>query len=175
MVVLRDMTLSDVDDYVRWFTTDVGWMKMDAPWETEIGDPEDERKSWNEYFKSVQGAPDDAVRWKFEIELDGRHIGWVSRYSYLDYLDNSEEIPAVGIDIPEEDVHNTGVGTEALRLYLDYLGEHGFRSFYTQTWAGNTVMLRVAEKLGFREVCRKEDYRVVDGEAYDAITLRLDR
>jgi len=63
MIVLRDMIRSDIDDYVRWFTTDTEWMKMDAPWESEIGVEEDERKSWNEYFKSVQGLADDAVRW----------------------------------------------------------------------------------------------------------------
>lgn len=174
MIVLRDMKKSDVDDYVRWFTTDTEWMKMDAPWESEIGSEEDERKNWNEYFDSVQGLADDAVRWKYEIELDGRHIGWVSRYTYLEYLDNPEDIPAVGIDIPETDVHGSGVGTQALRQFLEYLQSHGFRSFYTQTWFGNAPMLRVAEKLGFKEVCRKENHRTVDGETYDALTLRLD-
>jgi RimJ/RimL family protein N-acetyltransferase len=174
MVVLRDMILSDVDDYVRWFTSDTEWMKMDAPWEAEISSEEDERKSWNEYFKSVQGEPADAVRWKYELELDGRHIGWVSRYTYLDYLENPDDIPAVGIDIPEADVCGKGVGTEALRQFIDYLRNHGFHSFFVQTWSGNLAMLRVAEKLGFRECCRKEGHRVVDGTAYDAVTLRLD-
>lgn len=174
MIVLRDMIRSDIDDYVRWFTTDTEWMKMDAPWESEIGVEEDERKSWNEYFKSVQGLADDAVRWKYEIELDGRHVGWVSRYTYLEYLDNPGDIPAVGIDIPETDVHGKGVGTDALRMFLQYLQIKGFRSFYTQTWSGNAPMLRVAEKLGFKEACRKEGCRIVGGETYDALTLRLD-
>jgi len=35
-------------------------------------------------------------------------------------------------------------------------------------------MVRVAEKLGFKEVCRKKDYREVNGKKYDAITWRLD-
>ena len=174
MIVLRDMIASDVDDYVRWFTTETEWMKTDAPWESEIGTEEDERKNWNEYFKSVRGMTDDAVRWKYEIESDGRHIGWVSAYTYLDYLDNPNEIPAVGIDIPETDAHGRGCGTDALRMYLQYLQIKGYRSFYTQTWAGNAPMLRVAEKLGFREACRRENYRMVDGKAYDALTLRLD-
>ena len=174
MVVLRDMIKSDVDDYVRWFTTDVDWMKMDAPWESEISSVEDARKSWNEYYDSVSGAGSETVRWKYEIELDGRHIGWVSRYTYLEYLENPDGIPAVGIDIPETDVHGKGVGTEALGQFIKYLGENGFRSFYTQTWSGNAAMLRLAEKLGFREEIRKEGHRIVEGEAYDAITLRLD-
>ena len=47
-------------------------------------------------------------------------------------------------------------------------------SFYTQTWSGNLAIVRVAEKLGFKEVCRKENYREVNGKMYDAITWRLD-
>ncbi len=175
MIVLRDMKKSDVDDYVRWFTVETEWMNMDAPWESETSSEEDQRKNWNEYYESVQGMAEDAVRWKYEIELDGRHIGWVSRYAYLEYLENPEEIPAVGIDIPAADARGKGCGTEALRQFLDYLGEHGFRSFYTQTWSGNAAMLRVAEKLGFQEVFRKENHRRVGDKTYDAITLRLDR
>ncbi|MBP5490257.1 MAG: hypothetical protein J6Y10_06625 [Lachnospiraceae bacterium] len=35
MVELRDMTERDIEDYVRWFTTETEWMKTDAPWEFE--------------------------------------------------------------------------------------------------------------------------------------------
>lgn len=34
-------------------------------------------------------------------------------------------------------------------------------------------MIRVAEKLGFKEVYRKKDYREVNEKWYDAITFRL--
>lgn len=35
-------------------------------------------------------------------------------------------------------------------------------------------MMRVAEKLGFREVFRKKGYREVNGQKFDAVTYRLD-
>ena len=35
-------------------------------------------------------------------------------------------------------------------------------------------MFTAYKKLGFKEVCRKENYREVNGEMYDAITWRLD-
>ena len=57
---------------------------------------------------------------------------------------------------------------------MNYLSEHGHKSFYTQTWSGNLAMVRVAEKLDFKEVCRKENYREVNGKNCDAITWRLD-
>ena len=59
-------------------------------------------------------------------------------------------------------------------MYMDYLKANGHRSFYTQTWSGYLAMVRVAEKLGFKEVCRKKDYREVNEKKYDAITWRLD-
>ena len=32
-IILRDMIASDIEDYVRWFTTETEWSNMDAPWE----------------------------------------------------------------------------------------------------------------------------------------------
>ena len=174
MVVLRDMRVEDIEDYVRWFTTQVGWMDWDAPWETEASTPEAERKGWTEYYLSVKDLPKDAERWKFEIEVDGRHVGWVCSYTDLGYLPNEERIPAVGIDVPEEDVRGQGVGTEALRIFIRYLAEHGHPVVYTQTWSGNERMMRVAAKLGFEPFFREEGVREVRGKRYDALTYRLE-
>ena len=174
MITLRDMRQSDIENYVRWFTEETEWCNWDAPWEKEQTSEDAERASWTEYYESVRDLPNDVVRWKFEIEYDGQHIGWVSRYYDLGYMDNPENIPAVGIDIPGLENRGKGVGEQALRLFMDYLHQHGCSSFYTQTWSGNTAMLRLAEKLGFREVCRKRDLRTVNGKAYDAVTLRRD-
>ena len=75
------MIESDIDDYVRWFTLEREWENWDAPWEKEDTDEEAEHTSWREYYESVKNLPDDVRRWKFEIEWNGRHIGWVSSYS----------------------------------------------------------------------------------------------
>ena len=114
MIVLRDMKESDIEDYVRWFTVETEWMNWDAPWEWEETTEEAERKDWTDYYEKVKDLPPDAPRRKFEIELDGRHVGWVSRYFDLSYLDNPEQFPAVGIVIAEQDARNHGVGTEKL-------------------------------------------------------------
>ena len=79
-IILRDMIESDIEDYVRWFTVEREWENWDAPWEKEDTCKETERKRWMEYYESVKDCPDDAHRWKFEIEWNGRHIGWVSSY-----------------------------------------------------------------------------------------------
>ena len=174
MIVLRDMKASDIEDYVRWFTVETEWMDWDAPWEWEETTEEAERRDWTEYYESVKDLPPDAPRKKYEIELDGRHVGWVSRYFDLGYLDNPEQIPAVGINIVEQNTRNHGVGTEALRQFIDYQKTQGAKCVYTQTWSGNHAMLRTAEKLGFVPYAREKGLRTVRGQNYDALTLKLD-
>lgn len=175
MLRLRDMIKDDIEDYVRWFTSETEWGNWDAPWEGHFeGSAEEERAAWTKYYDAVKDLPEDTLRWKFEIEADGKHIGWICSYTDLGYLENKDKLLAVGLDIPEPDDRRKGHGTEAFRLYLDYLRDRGHRSFFTQTWSGNLPMMRLAEKLGFTEVIRIKDLREVDGRKYDAVTFRLD-
>jgi RimJ/RimL family protein N-acetyltransferase len=168
------MKESDIEDYVRWFTKETEWGDWDAPWEPFEGDEESECASWTEYFESVKNLPKNLTRWKFEIERNGVHIGWVSFYTDLEWMENEAEIPAIGIDIPEQKYRRNGVGTKALIGFMEYLKAQGHEILYTQTWSGNMPMLRMAEKLGFREIARKRDYREVRGKMYDALTFQLE-
>ena len=174
MLLLRDMIESDIEDYVRWFTKETEWENWDSPWESVESSEEEERKYWKEYYDTVKDLPADVTRRKYEIELDGVHIGWICYYKNLGYAENKENIPVIGLDIPCKENRKNGCGTLAFRMYMDYLKEHGYNSFYTQTWSGNLAMVRVAEKLGFKEVYRKANHREVNGKLYDAITWRLD-
>lgn len=183
-IVLRDMLASDIEDYVRWFTTETEWMNTDAPWEKEDSDEETERAGWREYYEAVKDMPGKAIRWKFEIEHNGRHIGWVSSYMIdehfewiaFDSIREGQTVHrAIGIDICESDAWNKGIGTNALRAFIQYYFRNGFDTLYTQTWSGNTRMVRCAEKLGFVECDRRPGLREVDGKKYDALTFRLEK
>ena len=181
-IILRDMIESDIEDYVRWFTEELEWENWDAPWEKEDTDEETERKSWTEYYESVESLPDTELRWKFEIEWNGRHIGWVSSYMMnenyewigADTIQPGQAVyRAIGIDICEPDVWGNGIGTNALRAFMNYYFENGADELYTQTWSGNVRMLRCAEKLGFVECNRNVGTREVNGKKYDGLTFRL--
>jgi len=183
-IILRDMAESDIEDYVRWFTTETEWMKTDAPWEKEDSNEAAERTSWREYYESVKDLPDDACRWKFEIEWHGRHIGWVSSYMIdenFEWIGADSIQPgqivhrAIGIDICEPDTWGNGVGTNAMRAFINYYFKDGMDELYTQTWSGNTRMLRCAEKLGFTECNRYVGIREVEGKTYDGLTFRLEK
>ena len=172
-VVLRDMVQSDIEDYVKWFSTRMEWQKFDAPWEPVSLCEEEERKSWTEYFDKTKDLNPDRTRCKFEIEWQGKHVGWVSCYNELSFVPYDDKTCAVGIDLADDASRGKGVGTAALKMFIDYLHGKGNNLIYIETWSGNLAMMRVAEKLGFQEAHRQYGARQVDGKAYDAITLWL--
>ena len=181
-IVLRDMKESDIEDYVRWFTAETQWMDWDAPWETDRSDADKERESWTKYYESMREMPDDVTRWKFEIESEGRHIGWVSSYltdenyewiSAKQVKDGQKVNRTIGITIGECKIWGKHAGTNALRAFIRYYADHGCKEIYTQTWSGNVRMIRVAEKLGFQECSRVRDDCEVRGEKYDGLTFML--
>lgn len=180
-IILRDMTESDIEDYVRWFTTETEWSKFDAPWEPLASDADSERESWRRYYKSVKNLPDDVRRWKFDIDFYGKHIGWVSSYPIDEHYEWVDEIRedqkiyrAIGIDICQSNVWGNGIGTSALCAFINYYLDNGVTELYTQTWSGNIRMIRCAEKLGFVECNRNVGIRHVEGKSYDGLTFRLD-
>ena len=179
-IILRDMIESDIEDYVRWFTVERVWENWDAPWEKEDKDEETERTSWREYYESVKYRPDDVLRWKFEIEWNGRHIGWVSsycideNYEWVGKIKDGQTVyRAIGVSICEPNLWGKGIGTNALRAFMNYYFENGVDELYTQTWSGNVRMLSCAKKLGFKECDRDIGEREVDGQKYDGLTFKI--
>ena len=178
-ITLRDMVESDIEDYVRWFTVEREWENWDAPWEKEDTNEETEREKWTEYYESVKALPDDALRWKLEIEWNGRHIGWVSSYCIdetYEWVRKTEECQtvyrAIGICICESDQWGNGIGTNALRAFMNYYYKNGANELYTQTWSGNVRMIRCAEKLGFVECDRAVGELEYNGQNYDGLTFK---
>ncbi len=181
-IILRDMIESDIEDYVRWFTLEREWENWDAPWEKEDTSEETERTSWRDYYESVKALHDTTRRWKMEIVCNNRHIGWVSsypideNYEWIDEVKDGQTVyHAVGICICEPEIWGKGIGTNALRAFMNYYFENGVVELYTQTWSGNVRMLRCAEKLGFVECNRNIGTREVNGHKYDGLTFRLEK
>ena len=182
-VVLRDYLPSDVEDEVRWTNIDTAWFYADTPWMTmEPVDPDELRADMMEIMSNML---EDAIRWRFEIEVDGRHIGMVSSYyldenyeptpwESIDQRRNAEEnhsIRALGIEICEMDCWGKGIGTKTLTALMDYYRSLGEHRFLLETWSGNDRMLGCAKKLGFTEVKRTKAAYVVNGKEYDALVL----
>ncbi len=78
-------------------------------------------------------------------------------------------------DAPWEDSFSGfGLGTEALAAYIRYHLEMRHTDICTETWSGNTRMIKCAKKLGFYECDREIGFRTVRGEKVDGLTFRLD-
>ena len=175
-LVLRDFTRADIAKRIEWETVDRDWLDWDAPWERENDPPLEEIVKDLEAFADMIGAmkPGDK-RYSFQIVVKetGEYIGWISCYCIDDNYDYTDDdaLFAFGIDIPPQSCRGKGYGYEAFKAVIEYLQSKGMKEIYTQTWSGNTRMIALAEKLGFREICRKKDYREVRGKKYDGLTF----
>jgi RimJ/RimL family protein N-acetyltransferase len=140
------------------------WCGWDAPWEDDDGN------AFVENQRRLIGKT-HAIYRKLEIDdAQGRHIGWVSTY----YVDGDKTKTAVGIDLPGVSDRGKGFGENALSVFMAYLFDTE-SVLYTQTWSGNTAMLRLAEKIGFTEIERIKNLREVRGERYDALTFSISK
>ena len=84
-IILRDYRESDISDDIRWMNVEIEWIRADTPWAPiERVDPEQFRADMKEYMASL---PEDALRWRLEIEHEGRHIGFVSSYLLDEHFD----------------------------------------------------------------------------------------
>lgn len=165
-VILRTLDIKDVDRYINWYTVDREWEEWDAPWEKFNFDEEsirlfvlskiiEERKSKLKKFLQV-------------CTKDGLHIGWVNAY----FLKEDTEKLAVGITLPPVTSRGKGYGEEGLRLFINYLNQ-SFQDIYMETWTGNIPMMRVGDKLGFKEVYRVEKFWSKNNIYYDRVTYKL--
>lgn len=89
-IVLRDYQLSDIEDEIRWTNVDTAWFYADTPWAVmEKVDPDELRADMIEIMENM---PENAIRWRFEIEADGRHVGLVSSYFITKDFENTPGI-----------------------------------------------------------------------------------
>lgn len=180
-VVLRDMTESDIEDWVRWNTVDTEWMDWDGP-DLEC-DPFDEMQFRKESIQQIHN-PNKDFRHFFELDaVDGTHLGMVSSYptgasfEHLTWKEarNSEGFyHTLGIVICESRHWSRGLGTQALTAFCKYCTDHGVTRIRLQTWSGNIRMVRCAQRIGFVECNRFVGNRHIRGEVYDGLTFQLD-
>ena len=148
-ISLRDRSTIDVDRYIHW-QNHGEWLEYDAPWEG-CGDPltaEQEQKIRTTFIKTTK-AELSKPRYGGMIvyRKEDKIIGTVNRYM-------DKRFPSVfyiGINICEDEYLNRGLGTEALRLWVDYLFNCSkAHKIECHTWSLNPRMIHLAEKLGFK-------------------------
>lgn len=171
VIKLKKFEDEDLKKIREWYTDIIEWKLWDAPWE-EVEYDEDKQRMYR------RQRTDNLPCFEYEIIYGKKHIGWISAYYMTDDfryngLEKTNNI-AIGIDIPDESMRGKGIGVQAIKKYLKYFKESGYSKMYTQTWSGNTRMIHVAEKVGFKEINRFKEIRNVNGKKYDALTFVID-
>jgi RimJ/RimL family protein N-acetyltransferase len=164
-IVLRTTTSEDMVDYERWNRPDLEAWKFDGPWYNEdLSGVINMRKRW-------LSGPKEPPYTFLEVETrEEVHIGWVTVY----HNPNDPHTTEIGIDIVEDAYWGRGLGTEALRLWIDYLfRERNLTRIGLTTWEGNKRMICLAAKLGFvEEACIRRSCEV-GGKFYDRIEMGI--
>jgi len=164
--ILRDAVEEDLEAYSRWMR-EGEWLDFDAPWEKMSVDT---ATSEDRFRKSFLGELSDPRSRLIIQVVDGPPIGWVAGYV-------NERFPAsrsIGIDICEDNYLNRGHGTEALRLWIDYLFNNlDIHRIAFATYSFNKRVYRVGEKLGF--MWEGADREIVhwDGQWIDRLHFSL--
>lgn len=143
--ILRDALSADVKSYIHWMKQGE-WQQYDAPWEAERlpRDEHEVHKMFSERFMHNLTSPRSRT---IIATREHKPLGWVNRYVEKRFPDAW----FIGIDICEDNYLNRGIGTEALRLWIDYLfANSNIHRIGFATYSFNPRMIRVAEKLRFR-------------------------
>lgn len=167
-VRLRDWRVEDLGALAYWLQPGRRWQELDGPYYphpsvAEIPDIVAQRRMAIESGQLsvprtslvVTGAEEDTLLGCVTWYWESQETNWLS----------------VGIVLYDEACWGKGLGYEALGLWGDYMFTTmpELARLDLRTWSGNTGMMRLAEKLGYREEARFRKARIVGGLYYDGM------
>jgi RimJ/RimL family protein N-acetyltransferase len=171
-VVLRGWLASDCDHFVRWLAHGE-WRQFDAPWEEfrPAMTAEDTERNREWFMQQLEAGDGSWLSGRAVIATpEDIPLGWVSVYGGKRKL----RVCFVGIDICEDAYLNRGLGTEALKLWVDHLfAVYDMHRIGLDTWSFNPRMIRVAEKVGFVYEGRQREMQYWQGEWLDSLHFGL--
>ena len=161
-VSLRRRTLDDIPLFLKWKQMNGEAKAFDAPWEKL----EPEEEYIDRTTKSIQKETADRVSMAVVIDSNQRQIGTVNSYGDKGNPDHMY----VGISIYEDTLISKGLGTEALKLWISFQFEtRNLHHIGLETWSFNKRMIRVAEKLSFKNEGCEREMRKWNGEWLDKL------
>lgn len=167
-MVLRDLILTDEEQWVRLREEDRDWL---APWESTLppgwmASPQPFKNMMRQQYK--QGRNNEVF--PFIVELDGQIVGSVTGYPILR---GPSQSVTLGYWVSES-VAGRGVITAAVARVCDFcFFERGLHRVEINIKPDNERSIRVVEKLGFREEGYKKDFLHINGQWADHISYAL--
>ncbi|MFJ7666391.1 GNAT family N-acetyltransferase [Lysinibacillus sp. NPDC097195] len=167
-VTLRSATPTDLDAIYYWKYVDEkqAAKQWNGPYIQEKHLTKSEfLNEWAKDEELFEGVPSTLI-----MSVNEQFIGVVGAY----WVDKNTNWLETGIVTYLPDYWNGGYGSEAYRLWIDYLFDNTpLHRLGMSTWSGNERMMRVAEKLGMQLEARIRDARYFDGKYYDAIKMGI--
>jgi len=166
-IILRDYIPTDIDSIIQW-NFHGEHLEFDAPWERVNAKWTNEqivkfKEGFLERIKQEKPVP----RGNAIIAcMDNVPIGGVNRYFQKDIKD----APIIGIGIKQDEFLNKGLGTEALKLWLDYqFANSDCHRIGAETWSFNPRAIRIIEKIGFVHEGTTRELREWNGKRIDKL------
>lgn len=175
-ISLRDYSLADIHDDIRWLNVDNDWRLLDTPW--ALIDEVDE----DEYFELMEFhvqavSKSDEFRSRLEIYCNEKHIGFVSAFYCDDKCELTDSKRAtqiqLSVQICQKEYRAKGYGKKALSAYIDYCKKNTSLPICIKTHSENIPMLKLAVKLKFEPYARDNKAYTAFGKVYDVIYMKL--
>ncbi|WP_099159226.1 GNAT family N-acetyltransferase [Virgibacillus ndiopensis] len=169
-VILRDITEEDVKEIYYWkYEAEVReHLNWNAPYHPPKPMTLEEFRQFGRLADNLNRVVTDKVRLELVIEADGKLIGTVGWY----WVDESTNWLNNGIAIYDSSYWSGGYGTDAFRLWTNYIFENiDVERVGISTWSGNERMMGLAKKIGMMEEGRIRKARVVNGKYYDSVKM----
>ena len=165
-VFLRQANETDIKQLYEWKYIDEHQVakKWNAPYieENFISFSSYQEQWLAEIFPGIPAA--------LAIIADCQAIGYTGAY----WVDANTYWMETGIVIYDSAYWNGGYGTEAYRLWIDYLFHYtDLHRLGMTTWSANERMVQVAKKLGMKEEARIREARYWQGSYYDSIKMGI--
>ncbi|MBY0029638.1 GNAT family N-acetyltransferase [Priestia aryabhattai] len=167
-VLLREATEEDINELYYWKYEEKNQeaKKWNAPYITEEKLTKEEyMKSWEKEYELFLGVPR-----LLAVIIDEKAVGTVSCY----WVDKHTNWLETGIVIYDSAYWSGGYGTEAYRMWIDFLFESThLHRLGMSTWSGNIRMIKTAAKIGMKEEARIREARIVNSERFDSIKMGM--
>ena len=167
-ICLRDWILDDLPAYRKWNLPPQRWMAFDGPYYPKMS-----KKQVNQVLDKMrrhirmgtQPRPPSSL-----VIADLNNNQLLGRVTWY-WIGKETNWMANGIGIYDPTYWGKGIGFEALGLWNQFLFDTfpDIQRLDLRTWSGNTGMMKLALKLGYREEARFRSARVVDGKLYDGM------
>lgn len=171
-IVLRDLEIKDLEDYLFWNHPSREFHKYNGPYYGRSN--EEELKEYVEELRtSFLKGEKTAFKNKKIIanketdEIIGQ-VNWYWKSIETLWME-------VGIVIFNENYWGNGIGYVALKMWIDEIFEERpeLVRIGLSTWSGNLRMMKLAEKLGLKKEAVYRKARIVDNQYYDSVSYGI--